>query len=520
VVRSLPVPFLADATLVHVVNEHGTVRLLPAVTDDVEAGTAAAVPPERSETQGPCYVTGVVKTAAVAVLTADDLAAQPFGPDVRDSAIADARAAAMFPLVIDGKVSAVLSLLSRTERRYTGAGSLVLADVAHRIRLALERIQLYREAQEANRLKDEFLSTLSHELRTPLNAIYGWARILRGRTLDESTARAVAVIQRNAEAQIRLIEEVLDVSRIITGKMALAMEIVDVADTVRAAIDIVRPAMHAKRIRFDQWIEAVPPLRGDGHRLQQVFWNVLSNALKFTGNDGAISVWLRAVPGHVEFEIADTGVGIRRDVLPFVFDRFRQADSSPTRSHGGLGLGLTIVRHIVELHGGNVRAASPGEGQGATFTIQLPVPHGIDAAAEAAGAKDRRAEASGWPKLRGRTVLIVEDHDDARDLIASVLESAGARVIAAASAGEAMERAADVRPDVLVADLGLPGEDGYTLLQRLRGRYPDVPAIALTAYARSTDRDRALAHGFERHVIKPVDPTELVDHVLAVLVSR
>jgi signal transduction histidine kinase/CheY-like chemotaxis protein len=427
----------------------------------------------------------------------------------------------VLPLVIDGKVSAVLSLLSRTDRRYIGAGSLVLADVAHRTRLALERIQLYREAQEANRLKDEFLSTLSHELRTPLNAIYGWARILRGRSLDESTARAVAVIQRNAEAQIRLIEEVLDVSRIITGKMALAMEVVDVADSVRAAIDIVRPAMHAKRIRFDQWIEeTVPAIRGDGHRLQQVFWNVLSNALKFTGNDGAISVWLRSVPGHVEFEIADTGVGIRRDVLPFVFDRFRQADSSTTRSHGGLGLGLTIVRHIVELHGGSVRAASPGEGQGATFTIQLPAPQAIDAAAQEGGAKGETAEAPGWPKLHGRTVLVVEDHDDARDLIASVLESAGARVVAASSTPEAMERVTDIRPDMLVADLGLPGEDGYALLGRLRARYPDTPAIALTAYARSTDRDRALAHGFERHVIKPVDPTELVDHVLAVLSSH
>jgi CheY-like chemotaxis protein len=357
-------------------------------------------------------------------------------------------------------------------------------------------------------------------LRTPLNAIYGWARILRGRSLDESTARAVAVIQRNAEAQIRLIEEVLDVSRIITGKMALAMEVVDVADSVRAAIDIVRPAMHAKRIRFDQWIEeTVPAIRGDGHRLQQVFWNVLSNALKFTGNDGAISVLLRSVPGHVEFEIADTGVGIRRDVLPFVFDRFRQADSSMSRTHGGLGLGLAIVRHIVELHGGTVRAASAGEGRGAAFTIQLPSadPAHVEVKPDEAATAPPPSEAVGRQLLRGRTVLVVEDHDDARELISAVLQNAGARVIASSSTVDAMGQVMATRPDVLVADLGLPGEDGYVLLTRFRALYPDVPAIALTAYARSTDRERVLAHGFQHHVVKPMDPSELVETVASVL---
>ena len=411
-----------------------------------------------------------------------------------------------------GQSGPVAGLGHRTAAR--ASGPFVVDEMARRIRLALDRIQLYREAQEANRLKDEFLSTLSHELRTPLNAIFGWARILRARHLDPSTAHAVEVIERNAEAQIRLIEEVLDVSRIITGKMTLAAEAIDIRVVVRAAIDMVRPGMHAKRIRLEERIDEVPTVVGDGHRLQQVFWNLLSNALKFTGEDGTITVSLRDAPPHVEFEIADTGVGIRRDVLPFVFDRFRQADSSMKRTHGGLGLGLAIVRHIVELHGGTVRAVSEGEGYGASFVIRLP------SAARAMPDVARTATSSPSttaPALRGRTILVVEDHDDARDLIASVLDGAGGRVLAASTTAEGLAHARRERPDVLLADLGLPGEDGYVLLARFRAIYPDVPAIALTAYARATDRRRALAAGFAHHVIKPVDPNQLVDLIVKVI---
>jgi PAS domain S-box-containing protein len=515
--RHLPVPYLADGAIVHIVEADGTIRLVrgmhaelavPQRFEPPEAANAARLP--RS------YLEQVIATESIAILGARDLASRPIGPGTLISAALGARAAAMLPLIVDGRVQAVLTLLSTSEHRFTGSGALVLDDIARRIRLALDRIQLYREAQEANRLKDEFLSTLSHELRTPLNAIFGWAKILQARRLDDSTAHAVTVIQRNAEAQVRLIEEVLDVSRIITGKMTLAMEILDLAGIVRATIDVVRPAMHAKRIRFEEQIGSVPPVFGDPHRLQQVFWNVLSNALKFTGKDGAITVNLRDVPGWIEFEIHDTGVGIRRDALPFVFDRFRQADSSMSRTHGGLGLGLAIVRHIVELHGGTVRAASAGEGKGATFIIQLPIADRADLKAGRGPSKVQASEAGGL-KLGGRTVLVVEDHDDARELISAVLEGAGARVLVAASASEALALARDTRPDVLVADLGLPGEDGYALLTRFRARYPDVPAIALTAYARSTDRDRALAHGFRRHVIKPVDPTALVEHIVSLI---
>ena len=341
---------------------------------------------------------------------------------------------------------------------------MVVEDVTRRISLALDRIHLYREAQEANRLKDEFLGTLSHELRTPLNAIYGWARILRTRNLDERTAHVVEVIERNAEAQVRLIDEVLDVSRIIRGMMTLAMEPVDMAAIVRGTIDTVRPAMHAKRIRLEERIDDTPPVLGDSHRLQQVFWNVLSNALKFTGSAGAITVTLRSIEGSVEFEITDTGIGIRREILPFVFDRFRQADSSTTRTHGGLGLGLAIVKHIVELHGGRVEAASAGEGHGATFTIQLPsTDRGHGSVSAVFPRRPVRANVAilccaAAPSLWSKITRMLASSSSK---CSRMLELA---VLSASTAQEAVDRATEVRPDVLVADLGLPGEDGYVLL--------------------------------------------------------
>ena len=520
VVRQAPVPFLADWTMVHIIDDAGTVRFIPGVHVDPAQEplvAVAGVPPPTLDSfshLGQAFATGRL---AIVTLTEDSasrlIGLASSGPVLERLGAA---AAAMIPLVVDGRVKGVLSLISASEQRFTSSAWLVVEAAARRIGLALDRIQLYREAQEANRLKDEFLGTLSHELRTPLNAIYGWARILRTRQLDEKTAHAVDVIERNAEAQIRLIEEVLDVSRIIRGKMTLAMEPVDVAAIVRSTIDTVRPALHAKRIRLEERITETMPVVGDSHRLQQVFWNLLSNALKFTGSDGAITVTLRSSEGSVDFEIIDTGVGIRRDILPFVFDRFRQADSSTTRTYGGLGLGLAIVKHIVELHGGTVLAASAGEGHGATFTIQLP---SADPAYARPGAPpDAQPPAHVSPSaLRGRTVLVVEDHDDARELIVGVLESAGARVLAAATAQGAIDCATEVRPDVLVADLGLPDEDGYFVLTRIREMFPEVPALALTAHARTTDRDRVLAAGFQQHVIKPVDPAQLLQLIVALL---
>jgi PAS domain S-box-containing protein len=490
VVQRLPVPFVADFAIVHVAADADTACGLPALHGNrsYEPMLASAA----ARLIQACTTTTVTECF-------------------------DGVSAAMVPLVLDGCVRAVLSLVSERERRLQPSNAFVLDEVARRIRLALDRIQLYREAQEANRLKDEFLGTLSHELRTPLNAIFGWARILRTRDLDPSTAHAVEVIERNAQTQIRLIEEVLDVSRIITGKMTLAAEPVDLGAVLRSAVDMVRPSMQAKRILIDEKIGDVPRVIGDTHRLQQAFWNLLSNALKFTGEGGAVTVALRAAAPDVELEVSDNGVGIRREVLPFVFDRFRQADSSITRTHGGLGIGLAIVRHIVELHGGWVRAVSAGEGHGSTFIIRLPGAHrGPTGAARASVPLELPAVASP-SALNGRTILVVEDHDDARELIAGVLDLAGGRVIAASTTREALARARDVRPDLLLADLGLPGEDGFALLTRFRALHPTVPAIALTAYARAADRERVLAAGFLEHVVKPVDPKQLVDLVSTIL---
>jgi PAS domain S-box-containing protein len=514
----LPVPSLADWTMVHLRNDDGTVGCKPGVHSDRGRGAlmAALADAAALSASSDCLVASVFAGERLTIVTSSDgdLAEQLLGSEKTVPLLDELGigSVAMIPLMVGGRSHAVLSLVAGPPDRFTAARALVVEDLTRRIRQTLDRIQLYREAQDANRSKDEFLSTLSHELRTPLNAIFGWARILRMRDLDDSTAHAVAVIERNAEAQVRLIEDVLDVSRIITGKMRLAMEPVDLRGVLRATIESVRPAIQAKGIELSESIDAEAPMvLADSHRLQQVFWNLLSNALKFTGAEGVISLSLRSVESGVEFRIADTGVGIRRDVLPFVFDRFRQADSSPTRTHGGLGLGLAIVRHIVELHGGTVEAESPGEGHGSTFTITLPVADDrrLLEAARPSGTSALGPDAS--LQLKNRTVLVVEDHDDARELIAAVLEAAGAQVISASSTAEALERVAYVRPDLLVADIGLPGEDGYGLLHRVRTLHgTELPAIALTAYARASDRDQALAAGFQQHVVKPVDPKLLV----------
>jgi PAS domain S-box-containing protein len=389
-------------------------------------------------------------------------------------------------------------------------------EIAERERAERAREEALLAAQEASRLKDEFLGTLSHELRTPLNAIFGWTRILRLRPLDASTAHAVRIIERNAQAQIRMIEDVLDVSRIITGKMALTMEPVDVRPVLAAALDSLRPAIEAKGIRLHDSPSAdIPHVLGDSHRLQQMFWNLLSNAIKFTGTGGDIHLRLMNEDNSLRLEIADTGDGIRPEMLPFIFDRFRQADSSITRQHGGLGLGLAIVRHIVELHGGTVTAESRGERQGATFIVRLPVYRPVSGRAAEAARTSLGDGTDASDVLRDTTVLVVEDHDDSRDLLITVLQAAGARVISAAGSAEALALAGIETPAVLVVDIGLPGEDGYVLLRRLRelfaGRPRPIPAIAVTAYARASDREQALAAGFAQHIAKPIDPHQLVE---------
>jgi PAS domain S-box-containing protein len=531
VMRTLPVPFAADWTMLHVVDEVGRVRSEPGRHGDpsrlevltrLAAATSGSLPSDAPvarvlATRRP--IIGTDTTADLWMGSAGTAETLPLLQQLGSGSVA------VLPLVGHARQMAALTLGAVTAGRFEGPGRMVVEELERRCRLALDRIQLYREAEEANRLKDEFLSTLSHELRTPLNAIYGWARILRTRELDRDTTHAVEVIERNAEAQRRLIEDVLDVSRIITGKMRLAMEWLDLRAVLNAAFDAVRPAMQAKRVRLEaRFAEDVPRICADPDRLQQVFWNVLSNAVKFTGFDGLITVTVQSTSDWAEVQISDTGVGIRRDVLPFVFDRFRQADSSTSRPHGGLGLGLAIVRQVVELHGGTVKAESAGEHHGATFTIQLPIDCDATASTTVRPAADISIGTSQSRILRGRTILVVEDHDDARELVASVLGAAGAEVMTAASAPEALERLSGTTPDALVADLGLPGEDGYTLLERIRATRTfaaqPFPAIALTAYARAADRERAMAAGFLHYVVKPVDPEELVRVIGSIVKAR
>jgi signal transduction histidine kinase/CheY-like chemotaxis protein len=379
-----------------------------------------------------------------------------------------------------------------------------------------ERTALYREAEEANRLKDQFLATLSHELRTPLNAIVGWTRMLADGQLDPDTqARAVASIDRNARAQTKLIEDILDVSRIVSGKLHLNVRAVDLGALVQAGVDSVAHAAEAKEIRLESSVDpAAAAVSGDPDRLQQVLWNLLSNAIKFTPRGGRVSVRVTRPDSQVEIVVADDGIGIRPEFLPHVFERFRQADASSTRAHGGLGLGLAIVRHLVELHGGTVRTESPGEGKGATFRVLLPLATAEPRVAwgDAAG-RTARADLGG-PNLRGVRVLVVEDEQDSMELIRTALARLGAEVVAAGGTEEALARFDAAVPDVIVSDIEMPGHDGYELIRRIRARPPEhgghVPAAALTAYARTEDRRQALLAGFQMHVAKPIEPEELV----------
>lgn len=391
------------------------------------------------------------------------------------------------------------------------------------------------QAEQASRLKDEFVATISHELRAPLNAILGWARLLRGGKLDaEASAKAVETIERSAENQARLIEDLLDISRIITGKLQLEMRTIDSTAAARAALETAAPSAEAKGI---QLISDLDPdtsfISGDGDRLQQIIWNLLSNAIKFTPRGGLVKVRLTRDQSQVVITVQDTGMGIDPDFLPHVFDRFRQADSSSVRRHGGLGLGLAIVRQLVELHGGTIAAQSEGIGRGATFIIRLPIlPLQVRATTfdPSTQTGEWRLRLDGNSVLNGLKILIVDDEEDARQMLAHLLIGYGAKVTAAASAVEALKilnpqqphLPADF-PDLMISDIGMPDLDGYSLIRRIRelkiGPGGKLPAIALTAYAQTQDRLRALAAGFQHHVPKPVEPAELAA-VIASLTGR
>jgi PAS domain S-box-containing protein len=392
---------------------------------------------------------------------------------------------------------------------------------AERERLLRNEQTAREEAEQANRLKDEFLATLSHELRTPLNAILGWSQMLQNNNLDETTlSLALGTIERNARAQSQLIEDILDVSGIVTGKLRLDVRAVDLPSVISAAVDAVRPAAEAKNIRLQTVIDPqAKQVSGDPDRLQQVVWNLISNAIKFTPKNGRVQVSLERVDSHVEIVVSDTGVGIEPEFLPFVFERFRQSDGSTTRRHGGLGLGLALTRQLVEMHGGSIAVRSEGEGRGATFAVILPVPalrREHESAPPLTDPAARNNAPVGFnPELNGLRVLVVDDELDSRDLLKVLLELCGAVVATAGSAAAALELLGREKFDVLISDIGMPEEDGYSLISRLRelpgGRGGgNVPAIALTAYAGAEDRTRALRSGFQMHVAKPVDSAKLV----------
>lgn len=414
--------------------------------------------------------------------------------------------------------------------RFTERHERIVAGLAGQAAIAMDNARLYEAAQRAreeavtaNRLKDEFLATVSHELRTPLNAILGWARLLRmGRLDEESRTRAVGTIEKSAVAQSQIIEDILDVSRIITGKLRLDVSPVEIAKIVEEAVESVRPTAEAKGVRVQAVLDTQSnPVLGDAHRLQQIMWNLLSNAIKFTPKGGRVQVTLARVNSYVEIAVSDTGQGISPAFLPYVFERFLQADSSTKRTYGGLGLGLAIVRHLTELHGGQVVAQSAGEGQGATFLLRLPLSimrEGANGLEAQLTPHRQRAVASDLPEalrqdLSGVRVLVVDDEADARELLRIALSQCGAEVRAAASVPEAFDSLRQWRPDVLVSDIGMPGEDGYELIRQVRSLPLEegggIPAAALTAYARSEDRLKALTSGFQMHVAKPVEPIEL-----------
>ena len=424
--------------------------------------------------------------------------------------------------------------LTRVAPLLDGDGTIALwfgtnTDIEERRRSGEERAQLLEaeqraraEAERASRMKDEFLATLSHELRTPLNAILGWSQILTGTTKNrDDLAEGLRTIERNARVQTHIIEDLLDMFGIICGKVRLNVQRVDLASVIREAVATAKPSADAKQIRIQSVLDPqAGPVSGDHARLQQVMWNLLSNAVKFTPKGGRVQVLLECVNSHVEVSVIDTGEGIAPEFLPHVFDRFRQADASTTRKHGGLGLGLSIVKQLVELHGGSVRVKSAGADQGATFTVSLPltvVHPGADSDVERRHPRVPPVESAPLQpcvEIAGVKVLVVDDEPDARGLIKRLLEDCRCEVVTAGSADEALHLARTRKPDVLICDIGMPGEDGYSLIRRVRSLGTEqggsVPAAALTAYARPEDRVKAMLAGFQMHLAKPLEPAELI----------
>jgi signal transduction histidine kinase/CheY-like chemotaxis protein/PAS domain-containing protein len=553
VIRGISDPLEITASAARMLGEHlGVERCLYAIVDDDEEGFSVV----SDYTDGVRSSVGRYRFADYrSDLPARMRADEPYIIEdvAREQAFGDREyflernvgAVMAVPLHKAGRFLALVAVNSVAPRRWQATEMVLVRHVASRCWEAVQRVRAEQrvreslhaeqaargEAERASRMKDEFLATLSHELRTPLNAILGWAHMLRRvETASPEVQRGAEVIERNARAQSTIIADLLDMSAIISGKVRLNMEPMDLAALVRAAIDTARPAADAKGISVRAEIEDIqdPAVSGDRDRLQQVLWNLLTNAIKFTPAGGNVLVTLRRRGDHAEIRVSDTGEGIAPEFLPFMFDRFRQADASTTRRHGGLGLGLSIVKQLVEMHGGEARAHSEGVGRGATFIVTLPIAHVSALSAEEphAPAGDNSgpvAPEQECEAIAGKHVLVVDDDADARDLVRRLLEECHASVVTAGSSAEALALVRSRRFDALVSDIGMPGEDGHSLMRRVRSLPPhenrDIPAMALTAYARPEDRLQAIRAGFQLHASKPVEPAELIA-LVACLVSR
>ena len=535
-VARMAVPTLADWCSVDVLEDGNTLKRLAVTHVDPRKVEWAyelqeRYPPDMNAPQGVPSVLRTGKPEIYPEITDEMLVAGAIDDEhLRIMREIGFTSALVVPLITQGRTLGAITLISAESRRRYGQEDLRLAqNLAHRAAIAIDNARLYRSAQEANRLKDEFLATLSHELRTPLTAILGWAHILRSGQLTEvEEGSALETIERNARAQARLIDDLLDMSRIITGKLRLDVRNVEPSSFIEAAIESLRPAALAKGVRVQKVMDTgVHSVAGDPARLQQVIWNLLSNSIKFTPRGGRVQVRLERVNSHIEITVSDTGSGIKPEFLPHVFDRFRQADQTTTRQHGGLGIGLAIVRHLIELHGGTVQAVSDGEGQGATFIVKLPLvtvyQKEPDTQRIHPSASDTMHALDCPERFEGLKVLVVDDEPDTRELLKKALSQCGAVVTAAGSVQEALEALEESRPEILISDIGMAGEDGYELIGKVRAlpveKGGKIPAIALTAYARVEDRLRALRSGYQMHVPKPVELTELVA-VVAALAQR
>lgn len=536
-VARLSVPKIADWCAVDIVGDRGALQRIAVAHVDSKKVEFARMLRERypADPKAPGGVHEVIRTGKPAYMARIppallEAAAQD-DEHLRVMRELNLTSYMCLPLTVHGKaIGAITFVSAESGRQYSEEHVRFAGELATRASLAIENARAYERANEASRLKDEFLATLSHELRTPLNAVLGYARMMRTETLPpEKASAAWDVVERNATSLKHIIEDVLEVSRIVTGRLRLNVEPVDLPGILRDAMATVLPAADARGVRVEALIEPLTaPVSGDADRLQQIVWNLLSNAIKFTPRGGKVQLRLARVNSHVEVTVSDTGRGISPDFLPFVFERFRQADASFAREHGGLGLGLAIAKHLAELHGGTITATSGGPDQGATFTVRLPLmivhqPVSPEHQRQHPHSERRPAEQTTSPRLDGIHVLAVDDEPDSLDLLRTVLEGAGATVSTARSGPDALEAIDQRVPDVLIADVGMPAMDGLQLIRAIRQMHEparSIPAAALTAYARSQDRITSLASGFHMHLVKPIDPLELLVAVATLAPKR